>query len=766
MAKAKGLTRKITRKQARSYEASHPNARGVTHLVELNGEGAYERRYAETKEFFENSEKSMAGYTAKQQRAMKKMSPARRAAFKKMLDRAPTIDKVRRARKARKAKASRRAKPAARRARPASRRATPNKTQRVRKGKRSTKRTTKKTRAQALARARRTPAARKAAAKRPPKEGFIRAQLAKGRSKKQAEAAWKLAHGRRLGAGKKRGRQTRTYGKKYKALRARMGPKSRWTYKYRTKKGRVRDIPDHALLGYPSAAALRRAEKHGSEAERRRIARKAAKLYAQRERGAQRQYRRTMAGKGVFVPNAGDEILSFEEWKEMRPNATRKQIAAARRNIKKAQAARRRKARGSKKTTRKRTTKRKTTTRKVTRRKTSKAKRSAAAKKGWRKRKARRKSGTTKRRAKRKTTKRRTKRRGKKRVSMATRRRISAALKRYHKTCRGGKKPTRRKRRKTTRRRKPKARWTTARKNQGSYAVNRRRYRRNVGGAEYMTELKNALKLGALVTVGYVAHRALSKVLSEQVLGKIDAFATGTLGKYRGLISSVLTAMIGVPVTVRVAPKQAVPVAAGMAASLIHGAIIEALSMAGQTGAASYLSNYPNAEGSAYGSYYTLPGMGSYYTFSPHEVYSGFGQSPQLTQAAAGYGMTDAQLRQAAAGYGQSPMLTQAAAGMGQAQLTQAAAGVGEYVAYGANGIGEYDEVPTFAQPMSVDEGIHPNLHSAEQALSVAEAAAGVGSSEIPLQSTVNPTVIADPISDLPGGSRAGVFQGGDGIFG
>lgn len=747
MPKAKALTREITRKQARSYEQSRPNARGVTHLVELNGPGAYDRRYQETKEFLSNSETSM--YTAKQQRAMKKMSPARKAAFRKMLDRAPSIDKVRRARRS---KSKRKAAPKRRR------RATANKAapKRRRRSPARTKAAAKKARGKALSRARRTPAAKKAAARRPRKEHFVRSQLAKGRSKKQAEAAWKLAHGRHT---KRGGRQTRKYADKYKALRARYGPKSRWTYKYKTKKGKVRDIPDHALLGYPSAAAMRRGWTKGSEAERGRIAEKTRKLAQRRERDSARTGRRIRRGLGVFSPNAGDEILSFQEWKEMRPNAKRKGWTKAKRRAagKKAARTRKRRARTGKRTG-KRTAKRKTTKRKS-------PKRVAAGKKAarTRKRRASSKSGS---RTKRRTPKRRTKRRGKKRVSVATRRKISAALKRYHKTCRGGK-------RKTTRRRKSSKR-RTARRNQGSYAANRRRYRANVGGPEYMTELKNALKLGVLVTVGYMAHRALTKVLSDQVLGKIDMFATGNMAKWRGLISSVVTAMIGVPLTVRIAPKQAVPVAAGIAASLIQGAIVEALSQAGQAGAAAYISNYPNAEGSMYGS-----GIGSYYTFQPHEVYSGMGsyyelpamqgmgQSPMLTQAAAGYGqMTDAQLRQAAAGYGQSPMLTQAAAGMGQAQLTQAAAGTGEYIAYGVSGIGEYDEVPTSHRPMNVDEGIYPNLHSAEQALSVAEAAAGVGSADIPLQSTVDPTIIADPISDLPGGSRAGVFQGGDGVFG
>jgi hypothetical protein len=106
----------------------------------------------------------------------------------------------------------------------------------------------------------------------------------------------------------------------------------------------------------------------------------------------------------------------------------------------------------------------------------------------------------------------------------------------------------------------------------------------------------------------------------------------------------------------------------------------------------------------------------------------------------------------------------QAAAGAG-AVVTQAAAG--EYLVYGAEGLGDnYEMLPTAQVPMSMDEGVMPNLHSAEQSLNVMEAAAGVGMAEIPLQSTVNPLQLETPIGDEPAGSRSGVFEGGGGIFG
>jgi len=57
----------------------------------------------------------------------------------------------------------------------------------------------------------------------------------------------------------------------------------------------------------------------------------------------------------------------------------------------------------------------------------------------------------------------------------------------------------------------------------------------------------------------------------------------------------------------------------------------------------------------------------------------------------------------------------------------------------------------------------------------VAEAAAGIGGmvhqaaagfGDLPLEQTVQPSIRAMDIPDMPGGSRAGILAGGDGIFG
>jgi hypothetical protein len=268
-----------------------------------------------------------------------------------------------------------------------------------------------------------------------------------------------------------------------------------------------------------------------------------------------------------------------------------------------------------------------------------------------------------------------------------------------------------------------------------------RSYRRNQALAgSYQKQLMQALKLGGVITAGYLVHRALSKVVQQSVFANTQ---------YGGLISGVLVAAVGVPLSVKVAPGDSKLVSAGMMVSLVQAGIMELLNVVDTNGSISqYLSGYGDRPGSM------LSGMGSYYEFTPHQQFGEYMQTSGLGQ-----------LQQAAAGMGQ---IQQAAAGMGQ--LTQAAAGAGEYLAVGAEGIGEYEEVtPEYTRPIPVDEGISPDLSSAEHALSVSEAAAGVGGmgqyGGVPAMSTVNPTGYAMPVKDAPAGSRSGVFAG-KGVFG
>jgi hypothetical protein len=120
-------------------------------------------------------------------------------------------------------------------------------------------------------------------------------------------------------------------------------------------------------------------------------------------------------------------------------------------------------------------------------------------------------------------------------------------------------------------------------------------------------------------------------------------------------------------------------------------------------------------------------------------------------------------LSQAAAGTGEYI----ATSGFGSPMLSQAAAGIGEYIATGVSGIGDYEMVSGTGSAFGVeDDGIRPNLDSAEHALNIAEAAAGVGIGDLPTSSQQYPMMVAKPISDVPTGARAGSFAGQNGIFG
>jgi hypothetical protein len=212
--------------------------------------------------------------------------------------------------------------------------------------------------------------------------------------------------------------------------------------------------------------------------------------------------------------------------------------------------------------------------------------------------------------------------------------------------------------------------------------------------------------------------------------------------------------------------------AAGMAASLLYEVILTGLKKAKQPMLLEAVSAYPDAQGYPQ---YSGMGMGSYYTYDTHQVYGGQGGmgSYYETQYVPG-------LEQAAAGMGQD-VLMQAAAGMGAPQLTQMYANpMGEYYATGAEGIGEYESYAAESGGGGgyIDDGIMPNTHSAEQMLDAAEAMYGVGNydnmlsqaaagfGDLPLEQIVTPQIRAMDIPDEPGGSRAGILQGNDGIFG
>lgn len=297
--------------------------------------------------------------------------------------------------------------------------------------------------------------------------------------------------------------------------------------------------------------------------------------------------------------------------------------------------------------------------------------------------------------------------------------------------------------------------------------VRRNRFLRNADS--YMSNFTQVLKAGGIVAVGFVAQKAATYALSKA--GFLNSLPAG-LQSYKSSVSGLAVALIAVPLAAKFTKGDASAsklLGAGVGAAFVHTLIKDVISnMAPEY--AEYLGDYTNAEGSP-----QYSGYGSYYEFEPHQVFSGMGEYYETQSGMSGMGALP-QLYQDAAGYGQMDVnqLTQAAAGMGahggSAQLTQAAAGVGEYIIQGGKGIGEYEEVtPQYSAPTTTDEGISPDLTSAEYALSIAEAAAGVGAFgdiTVPLQSTVNPMGQPEAIPDMPGGSRAGTFAGQNGVFG
>jgi len=520
----------------------------------------------------------------------------------------------------------------------------------------------------------------------------------------------------------KRKTQRRVYGKgKYRALRARVGSRNLRTYAYQTPSGRIRKIPKHGYLGYASSAEMRSAHRKDPKRADRDNARWASAMKRREKASISAVEGRGSAG--LFTPNRRrrrpTRTITFEEWeREMKQNRRRRKKTTkkrrTRRNVSQVAANRRR---------RRKTTKARKTARKSVRRRVRRNARKSVAANRRRRSTSRRRRATSSRR---KSTSRRRVRRNARRSVAANRRRR-----------------------------------TTRRKSTSRRRVQRRRRTLRNQAMTFGKQLLQVLKIGGVVVVGYVAHRALSRVVSDSLLSKVSSLQSGTGAAYRDVIAGALVAAVGVPVAAKVAPGDAKMLGAGMAASLLQNAIVTVLSQMGQDNVAAYLGDYTNAEGSP-----QYSGYGSYYEFTPGQVFgeyystpgmSGFGAVPQLYQAAAGQfpGPGIAHLQQEAAGFGQPALM-------------QAAAGAGEYIVQGAAGIGEYEEVvPQYQRPVRTDEGVSPDLSSAERALDIAEAAAGVGATNlVPLQSTVYPTGTPEAIPDMPGGSRAGIFAGQNGAFG
>ena len=734
---AKGLTRPITRKQARSYELSSPNARarrnplGVTAIAAVmngRGSGEYARRYAQTKEILGRSGgKGMLQANRRRRRYRPNLTAREYEALHEQQMAA-----------ARAAKAQAQAVKAA-------------------------------DKAEALA--------KKAGA---------------GGKKRRSPAQRAATRKMRTAAARKR------VGKKYgpfKSVKAKIGGKTRSTYAY-MRKGKPRKIPLWAILGAKSKKDLER------RAGDKKFARRIVATKRRRERAAQR----LMLKGDMFTPNrrrrrtrTNARTIPYRTWSEtMNENPRKRRRRRTRRNPAAAKATPNKRSKASYRAAGKKAAATKRRKARYGHRTRTAAQRRATAKmlaKRWGKRVHPRRAWKNPRR---KAAKSRRKLRG---AALASWLKARGRKPRYKNNARRYEENRRRRRRtrrhyaenrrKTTHRRRrhyaanfmynenrrrPRRRKTTHRRRRYTanfmYNENRRRrshrrrgYRRN---PEFVGQLKTAFKTGAVIALGFFGHRVLSNLLTNKGLSQITALQSGAIANWQPVIGGALVALVGIPLAAKFAPTEAAKIGSGMIVSFLHQTLMTAFKVFNQPDIAGYFGAYPDASGVAfhsmrgYGSYELMPpgysGMGAYELMPPG--YSGLGQPPHVLHPMAGFGQP---ITQAAAGYG---AITQAAAGYGA--ITQAAAGMGEYVAQGVQGIGEYEATSGYGSLSgygAVHEGIPGgNTYAAERALTVAEAAAGIG--DLPLVSTVNPDMIAAPIMDAPGGSRAGVFQGGDGIFG
>ena len=502
----------------------------------------------------------------------------------------------------------------------------------------------------------------------------------------------------------------------YRPLMARVGGAKYKTYLYHPGgKGRPRKIPSWALAGASSSRSM-------SEAQRKRLAKRRSEV-------AKRISKRIRAGTYPFTPNAFAVVggpsgtVTFKQW------------AASMKKTKKKGTKRSKKLHGAAKLSHEKKLRR-AKSKKAAAKRTRRAK--AASKRVSVKRAVARKAAPRKAKAASKRAKsRKAKSKRPKRKLGSTTKAYLAAARRYRKKHpkHHSKKAHARKHSKRMRRNGQQGQITS--------------YISNLGIGQSADQLVAVIKQGAVIAAGLGAH----KVLTNLVVENVDFFKTMPYGKS---VAALAVAAVGVPVSAKFVSGIGSELAVGMGAALVHTVLVDVLSKMGQSQAASYLGDYTEASK-------PLPpaAYGSYYEFSPGETYAGMGE--YIETGTSGFG----DYMQAAAGMGD---VMQAAAGMGSPALMQAAAGVGEYIVSGAQGIGEYEQVaPEYSAPEALSEGISPSLSAAEQALTIAEAAAGVngmGNMDAALKQIVYPRGQALDIDDQPGGSRAGVFFGGNGVFG
>jgi hypothetical protein len=479
--------------------------------------------------------------------------------------------------------------------------------------------------------------------------------------------------------------------------------KRQYSYMYRDKRGRLRKIPYHEIVG------------EGKGADKRHVRfTKARHKAAQRiiKRGGPFVANRRRNSRGRFVKNAAKSARK------------RKQIA-------------RKAAKARWKGHKRKGKKRKATKRKGAPRKGTKAARSAAAKKGARTRKRNLAKGT------RKSPKRR---KGK----MTKAQRSAAAKKGWRKRKRAGG---------AKRRRKGKPKTRAIRIPRGNYYVSNRRRRgrrrpvrrrrrsarrsRRLTPNQMKSLFKKAMTKGALVAAGFLTHRLLTSLVCEHVVPMLKGNGNGAVtpppnnGNNNGMEAFTMATMekplaglavlaIGVPltaVTLGRGPNKdaAVCVGAGMVASFVQSLVVSVLHAAEQPKIASQFEGYSNSMAYALRGRRGMRGL---------RGYGGLGQMERRAKSIMPRYAPVGQFRQAAAGLGQG--YRQAAAGTGRLGEYFQPTPVGEYfVPSSVQGVGQYEAAGPLAMQaaagfgQAIDDGIRPDSNL-DNVLDLAESAAGL----------------------------------------
>lgn len=239
-----------------------------------------------------------------------------------------------------------------------------------------------------------------------------------------------------------------------------------------------------------------------------------------------------------------------------------------------------------------------------------------------------------------------------------------------------------------------------------------------------MANLKNAFRTGALVFSGYVAHRLLTNVVNEFLMGSVMP-DNPTFQEWKKPLVGFGVLAVGLPVAGAVAKKRAIEIGAGMVASFLQSVIVSTFNTVGMPNVAGHLSGYSNSRAWALrGTRRRRRGIGQErHATSIMPRYTPVRPVGQYSQAAAGWEQAAAgQFQQAAAG----EYFT--ASGTGEYF-----AATGEYFApQGMKGVGAYEPAGQLAMQASagtnqiIRDGLRPDS-DLDRALDVAEAAAGLG---------------------------------------